>query len=89
MICGNSELSASGASRAAQYVTEQVIFKDPFIARGPCPDCGVDNRLFFGDVLGVEGNGLEGEIQCTNCKAALKVNRETLRVSSKPKKGKK
>ena len=74
---------------AAQYVTEQVIFKDPFIARGPCPDCGVDNRLFFGDVLGVEGNGLEGEIQCTNCKAALKVNRETLRVSSKPKKGKK
>lgn len=74
---------------AAQYVTEQVIFKDPFIARGPCPDCGVDNRLFFGDVLGVEGNGLEGDIQCTNCKAALKVNRETLRVSSKPKKGKK
>ena len=50
---------------------------------------GVDNRLFFGDVLGVEGNGLEGEIQCTNCKSALKVNRETLRVSSKPKKGKK
>ena len=39
----------------AQYLTEQVLFKDPFIAQGPCPDCGANNRLFFGDILGVEG----------------------------------
>jgi len=67
----------------AQYLTEQVLFKDPFIAQGPCPDCGANNRLFFGDILGIEGQQQEGDVQCVNCKAALKVNRETLRVSCK------
>eukprot|EP00629_Pelagomonadales_sp_RCC1024_P003267 CAMPEP_0119266406 /NCGR_PEP_ID=MMETSP1329-20130426/4903_1 /TAXON_ID=114041 /ORGANISM="Genus nov. species nov., Strain RCC1024" /LENGTH=280 /DNA_ID=CAMNT_0007266285 /DNA_START=138 /DNA_END=980 /DNA_ORIENTATION=+ len=67
----------------AQYITEQLIFKDPFIAQGPCPDCGANNRLYFGDILGVEGCGIEGDVQCTNCKTNLKVNRDTLRVSCK------
>jgi hypothetical protein len=70
---------------AAQYITEQLIFKDPFIAQGPCPDCGANNRLFFGDILGVEGAGESGDIQCANCKIPLAVNRATLRVSSKTK----
>merc|ERR1712216_859079 len=67
----------------AQYLTEQVLFKDPFIAQGPCPDCGANNRLFFGDILGVEGFQAEGDVQCSNCKTALKVSRDTLRVSCK------
>lgn len=67
----------------AQRLTDEVIFKDPFIATGPCPDCGANNRLFFGDILGVEGFQTEGDVQCSNCKTALKVNRDTLRVSCK------
>lgn len=67
----------------AQYLTEQAIFKDPFIAQGPCPDCGANNRLFFGDILGVEGVGATGELACTNCNTKLNVDRETLRVSCK------
>ncbi len=27
------------------------------MARGPCPKCGVDNRVFFGDVFGVKVSG--------------------------------
>lgn len=32
------------------------------MASGPCPACGVENRVFFGDVLGVEvcANGVMG-----------------------------
>ena len=69
----------------AQRLTDEVIFKDPFIATGPCPDCGANNRLFFGDILGVEGAGETAEIQCANCKIPLSVSRATLRVSSKSK----
>jgi len=74
-----------GIGYAAQKITDDVIFKDPFIAQGPCPDCGANNRLFFGDILGVEGAGESGDIQCANCKIPLAVNRATLRVSSKSK----
>lgn len=27
--------------------------QDPLVAKGPCPSCGTENRVFFGDVLGV------------------------------------
>lgn len=66
----------------AQYLTEQVIFVDPLIATGPCPDCGVNQRIFFGDVLGVEGSREQTETQCSNCKASLVVARDNLRVST-------
>ena len=69
----------------AQYLAEQVLFKAPFIAQGPGPDCGANNRLFFGDILGVEGAGETAETQCANCKIPLSVSRATLRVSSKSK----
>lgn len=26
------------------------------VASGPCPSCGADNRVFFGSMLGVQGN---------------------------------
>lgn len=69
----------------AQFLTERVIFDQPFIATGPCPDCGASQRIFFGDILGVDGPGDNAEFACTNCKAALTVKRDTLRVSTKPK----
>ena len=27
------------------------LLKDPFVVTGPCPNCGVENRVFFGDVF--------------------------------------
>uniref|UniRef100_A0A7S3JSA6 PGR5-like protein 1A, chloroplastic n=1 Tax=Aureoumbra lagunensis TaxID=44058 RepID=A0A7S3JSA6_9STRA len=64
----------------AQFVTEKIIFVDPLIAQGPCPNCNVNNRIFFGDILGVEGPGEEVTVACTNCKAPLTIRRDTLRV---------
>lgn len=28
--------------------------QEPFVAEGPCPSCGVENKVFFGDVFGVK-----------------------------------
>jgi len=64
---------------------ENIFFKNPLVASGPCPDCGADNRVLFGDVLGVEGFGEKAELKCTNCKTELTVTRSTLRVASPPK----
>lgn len=67
---------------AAKRLTEEVIFKEPFIASGACPSCGAENRVFFGDVLGVEGDKEEATVKCTNCKTGMTVKRSTLRVST-------
>lgn len=69
-------------SQSAKFVTEEVFFKKPFVAAGPCPSCGVENRIFFGDVLGVAGDSEESSIKCTNCKTGMTVRRSTLRVST-------
>jgi len=66
----------------AKKITEEFLFKNPSIATGPCPKCGVENRIFFGDVLGVEGDDDESSLKCTNCKTPLTVKRSTLRVST-------
>ena len=39
---------------SSKYFTENVFFNDPLIAYGPCPACSSENRVFFGDILGVE-----------------------------------
>mmetsp|Transcript_62256 Transcript_62256/g.124794 ORF Transcript_62256/g.124794 Transcript_62256/m.124794 type:complete len:303 (+) Transcript_62256:54-962(+) len=64
---------------------ENVFFKNPLVASGPCPDCNTENRVFFGDVLGVKGFGDEADLKCSNCKSKLSITRKTLRVSSAPK----
>jgi len=66
----------------SQYLTDKVIFVDPFIAQGPCPNCNVNNRIFFGDILGVDGPGPEAQVNCPNCNAKLSIDRQTLRVST-------
>lgn len=65
-----------------QFLTEQLIFKEPLIATGPCPNCNVNNRIFFGDILGVDGPGDSAEVNCVNCKTKLTISRDTLRVST-------
>ena len=73
---------AAPISQSAKFVTEDVFFKNPFVASGPCPSCGVENRIFFGDVLGVQGDKEESSCKCTNCKAGMTIRRSTLRVST-------
>lgn len=68
--------------KGSRYITENFLFREPLVARGPCPKCNVENKVFFGDVLGVEGATDECDIKCTNCKSALTVKRATLRVST-------
>jgi hypothetical protein len=63
-------------------VTKNVFFSNPLVAMGSCPSCGTENRVLFGDVLGVEGDKKQSTIKCSNCKSALTIKRSTLRVST-------
>eukprot|EP00614_Pseudopedinella_elastica_P015247 CAMPEP_0172582270 /NCGR_PEP_ID=MMETSP1068-20121228/1717_1 /TAXON_ID=35684 /ORGANISM="Pseudopedinella elastica, Strain CCMP716" /LENGTH=325 /DNA_ID=CAMNT_0013375575 /DNA_START=32 /DNA_END=1009 /DNA_ORIENTATION=- len=71
---------------ASIFFAENIFFqKSPLVASGPCPDCNTENRVLFGDVLGVEGFSDVADVKCSNCKVPLQIQRETLRVSSAPK----
>jgi hypothetical protein len=69
----------------AKGFTESVIFENKLIAYGPCPNCNAQNRIYFGNILGVEGFGQVAECKCPNCKAEFNVQRATLRASTLPK----
>lgn len=64
------------------FFSENFFYKNPLVASGVCPECGAENRIFFGDVLGVEGLKDEGKIKCESCKTELTVSRSSLRVST-------
>ena len=69
----------------AKFITEELVFQNKFIAYGPCPNCEVENRVYFGNILGVEGFSDVAEVKCTNCKTVFNVQRNTLRASTLPK----
>lgn len=69
----------------AKEITEKFIFQDGQIVYGPCPSCEVENRLYFGDILYVEGFGDMAKIKCPACKADFSVQRKSLRASTIPK----
>lgn len=68
----------------SQYLTKNFYFKDPIIATGPCPSCSTENRVFFGDILGVEGPSDVAENKCQNCGTISMVQRDTLRCRTIP-----
>lgn len=70
---------------ASRYLTENVFFNDPLIAYGPCPACSAPNRIYFGDILSVEGPKETAEITCRTCGAEATVTRATLRAVTFPK----
>jgi hypothetical protein len=72
-------------TKGATTITEEFIFTNKFVAYGPCPSCEYENRLYFGNILGVEGFGDEGNVKCPNCKTVFTVQRESLRASTLPK----
>ena len=69
----------------AKYITEEFLFENKLIAYGPCPNCEAEQRVYFGNVLGVEGFGDVAETKCKNCKVEYTVQRSTLRASTLPK----
>lgn len=69
----------------AKGFTESVLFKDKEILYGPCPNCNFENRIFFGDILGVEGFKDVGECKCPNCQVVFQVQRKSRRASTLPK----
>lgn len=72
-------------TKGSQTLTEDYIFQNNLVAYGPCPSCDVENRIYFGDILGVEGFGAEGNLKCPKCKDIVTVQRNTLRASTLPK----
>lgn len=69
----------------AKTVTDNYIFVNNKIVYGPCPSCEAENRIYFGDILGVEGFSDVATVKCPNCKAEFSVQRNTLRASTVPK----
>lgn len=72
-------------SQGAKKLTEDYIFQNKLVAFGPCPSCEAEQRLYFGNILGVEGFGDEGNVKCVKCKCLFTVQRRTLRASTLPK----
>merc|ERR1712176_149993 len=68
----------------AKKLTEEVIFQDKLVAFGPCPICEAEQRIYFGNILGVEGFSSVAEIKCTTCKKPFTVQRNPLRASGLP-----
>lgn len=69
----------------AKTITDNYIFEDNKIVYGPCPSCEAENRVYFGNILGVEGFSEVATVKCPNCKATFDVQRSTLRASTVPK----
>jgi len=69
----------------AKGFTESVLFSNKKIVFGPCPNCNFQNRVYFGDILGVEGFKDVADCKCPNCKEQFNVQRSSLRASTLPK----
>jgi hypothetical protein len=69
----------------AKSITENTIFQNKLIVYGPCPNCNFQNRVYFGDILGVDGFKDSANVKCPNCKEDFTVQRNTLRASTLPK----
>lgn len=69
----------------AKTITDTFIFPNNKIVYGPCPSCEAENRVYFGDVLTVEGFSDVANVKCPSCKTEFNVQRNTLRASTIPK----
>jgi len=69
----------------SKFITENFIFENNFVVYGPCPSCQGANRVYFGNILGVEGFTDQASVKCPNCKETFTVQRNTLRASTLPK----
>jgi hypothetical protein len=66
----------------SKYITEELVFTNKLVVYGACPNCSYENRVYFGDILGVEGFTDLAQSKCPNCKEVFSVQRNTLRAST-------
>jgi len=78
-------LGMPGIVAGTKKITDDFIFIDNKIVYGPCPSCEAENRIYFGNILSVEGFKDVAEVKCPNCKSKFNVQRNTLRASTVPK----
>lgn len=78
-------LGAFPVIRGTKYITDEVVFTNNDIVYGQCPGCSDEIRVYFGDVLGVEGFSDIATIKCKSCKDNVSIQRGTLRASTLPK----
>tara|TARA_B100001109_G_C18779387_1_gene434632 strand:+ start:118 stop:846 length:729 start_codon:yes stop_codon:yes gene_type:complete len=70
----------------------KVVLKDALILKGQCTNCEQQVNVFFGDILGVEGNKVsdgETEVMCETCKVKLSADPIKRRLVELPQKAKK
>jgi len=77
-------LGSYGIYKGTKFITDGYIFTDNKIVYGPCPSCEAENRVFFGDILGVEGFSDIASLKCPNCKVKFDVQRNSMRASTLP-----
>lgn len=70
---------------ATENITDNFIFQNAKVARGPCPSCEVPQRVYFGDILGVQGFDDVSLTKCPTCKVEMQVQRKSMRASTLPK----
>lgn len=70
---------------ASQAITDNFIFANNLIAYGPCPNCEYPERVYFGNILGVEGFDDQAAKKCKSCKEEILVQRRSLRAATLPK----
>lgn len=70
---------------ATENITNNYIFQNAKVARGPCPSCEVPQRVYFGDILGVQGFDDVSLTKCPTCKVEMQVQRKSMRASTLPK----
>jgi hypothetical protein len=78
-------LGAVPIANGTKFITDEFIFQNNKVVYGPCPSCEAENRIYFGNILGVEGFDQLAEVKCPNCKVMFNVQRSTLRASTLPK----
>merc|ERR1712176_414560 len=52
----------------------KVVLKDASVLKGQCTNCGDEQILFFGKVLGIDGNDEVASVQCDSCKTKMEAN---------------
>ena len=71
----------------------EILLKDALVLQGQCTNCGEPQVMFFGKVLGIDGNDEVADVTCESCKCKMSadsLSRElTQKELPKPKKAKK
>ena len=53
------------------------VIRDALILKGACTNCLEEVPVFFGDILGVQGEREAREVVCTECKCKMSANAKT------------